>query len=78
MNTNIIQLQEKIPFEKYQMAIRVLEAMDIKVLEQKEVNETVSLSYWQEKMLLERANIVSDKNSKNLEETHKIIDECFK
>ncbi len=40
MNTNTIQLKGKVSFEKYQMAVRVLEAMDFEVSKNIEVNGT--------------------------------------
>ncbi len=74
-----IRLKNKISFEQYQMIIRVLKAMNIKV-DDKNIKRRNSfeLSDWQKEIILKRAEIVSIKNSKNLENTHKIIDECFK
>ncbi len=71
-----IELQENISRAKYEMAVRVLEAIGIKV--NKTSKEDFDLSASQEQMLLDRAEIVADENSKSLQETHKIIDECFK
>ncbi len=74
-----IRLKNNISFEQYQMAVRVLEAINIEVdYENIEREKTFELADWQEELILERAKIVSVRNSKNLKDTHKIIDECFK
>ncbi len=74
-----IRLKNNISFEQYQMAVRVLEAINIKVdYENIERERTFELADWQEELILERAKIVSVRNSKNLKDTHKIIDECFR
>ncbi len=71
-----IELQGDISRAKYEMAVRVLEAIGIKV--NRTSKEDFELSASQEQMLLDRAEIVTAENSKSLQETHKIIDECFK
>lgn len=74
-----IRLKNNISFEQYQMAVRVLEAINIEVDDENvERERTFELSDWQEEMILERAKIISVKNSKKLEDAHKIIEECFK
>ncbi len=48
MNTNTIQLKGEVSFEKYQMAIRVLEAMDFEVQKENIQDNTVPLSHYKE------------------------------
>ncbi len=48
MNTNIIQLKGEVSFEKYQMAVRVLEAMDFEVQKENVQDSTVPLSHYKE------------------------------
>ncbi len=69
MNTNTIQLKGKVSFEKYQMAIRVLEAMDFEISKSTEDHKTNQII---NDMLLKSKEQISKGEIMNIRELLKV------